>query len=228
MNSNLNNEKNRTDTDSLDKLCISLDQQHAMERKVKFLLDIRGYLKVNELQGAYFEFGSFRSSMQYCAYRVLEKTGLISHYVGFDTFRGEPTMSSEERASTPYVSEGSFSSNYTETVQFVEDNIGVKGHLIRGDFREAAILQRSQEFAPIAISVIDCNLVSSIEESLKYSLQNIINGGIIFIDDYYTNFGRGTPVIQDIVEQQLDQNNKKIVELGYYPPFARSFIVVEK
>lgn len=228
MNKILNNEKNISDVSELDRLCVALDHQHAMERKIKFLLDIRGYLKVNNLKGSYFEFGSFRSHMQYCAFRVLENTNLIENYVGFDTFCGEPSMTAEETGLIPYVSEGSYSSNYEQTLKFVNDNIGVKGHLIKGDFRENEVLQTSQKFAPISVSAIDCNLASSIEKSLSYSFKNVINGGIIFIDDYYTNFGQGTPIIQNITEKLLIENNKALIELGYYAPFARSFIIVNK
>lgn len=227
MSDNLSNEKNKSEISVLNKLCSDLDHQHAMERKIKFLLDIRGYLKVNNLEGSYFEFGSFRSHMQYCAFRILENTKLVNNYVGFDTFCGEPNMSKEESKHTPYVSKGSFSSNYEETLQFVKQNIGTKGHLIKGDFREDTVLQSSKKFAPISISVIDCNLASSIKKSLNYSFKNIINGGIIFIDDYYTNFGQGTPIIQNIIEELLSSNDKSLVNLGYYPPFARSFIVVD-
>ena len=34
--------------------------------------------------------------------------------------------------------------------------------------------------------------------------------------------------IQNITEKLLIENNKALIELGYYAPFARSFIIVNK
>ena len=75
-------------TETLDLHCDRLDQMHPLERKIKFLLDTRGYIKVNNIKGSYLEFGSYKSEMQYCAYKILEKTDCISSYVGLDTFQG--------------------------------------------------------------------------------------------------------------------------------------------
>src|SRR6056297_2316531 len=52
-------------TERIDDLAHRLDQTHPLQRKIQFLLDVRGYLKVNALSGSYVEFGSFRSEMQY-------------------------------------------------------------------------------------------------------------------------------------------------------------------
>ena len=91
--SNLNNQtykRNKQTVQDLNEHCIRLDQKHALERKMKFLLDCRGYLIVNDIKGSYIEFGSFRSETQYCAFNILEKTQKVSAYVGLDTFTGEP------------------------------------------------------------------------------------------------------------------------------------------
>ena len=59
MNKNLNNELSKIDIENIEKLCFELDQKHPMERKIKFLLDIRGYIKVNNIQGSYYIVGRY-------------------------------------------------------------------------------------------------------------------------------------------------------------------------
>ena len=71
-------------------LAAHLDHKHPMQRKVHFLLDVRGFLYLNQLKGNYIEFGSYMSEMQYAAYHILEPTGIMKRYVGLDTFEGEP------------------------------------------------------------------------------------------------------------------------------------------
>ena len=179
MNANdtLNHEKydygDKCITSHLNDLCRDLDQVHPLERKIKFLLDVRGYIKVNKIKGSYIEFGSYKSEMQYCAYNVLEGTECITGYIGLDTYAGEPRLSSVEAASMNFVEEGSFNSEYETSKEFVKKNIGTKACLIKGDFRNMNVIQQCDKYCPISIAVIDCNLKSSIESSLKYTLKNI-------------------------------------------------------
>ena len=59
-----------------------LDHIHTHERKIKFLLDIRGYLKINKLAGEYVEFGSFLSEMQTAAFLIFKKKCKINSFIG--------------------------------------------------------------------------------------------------------------------------------------------------
>lgn len=231
MSSELNHQKYKYEEDIvsvLDKHCERLDQKHPLERKINFLLDIRGYLKVNNIKGSYIEFGSYESEMQYCAYRILNSTGLVENYVGLDTFEGEPKLTEEEAESMPYVGEGSFASNLKEIEKFVENNIGKAGKLIQGDFRKKEVLSMCDQYTPINVAVIDCNLESSISASLDYIIKNIVPGAVLFVDDFYTNFGKGDPLIHDMINQKLQNSNYRLIDHGFYPPFAKSFILANK
>ena len=212
-------------TEVLDMHCNRLDQAHPLERKIKFLLDVRGYIKVNNIVGSYVEFGSYKSEMQYCAFKVLEKTGCVTRYVGMDTFEGEPSMSDVESASMPFVSEGSFESTFEDVRDFVSENIGQKGVLIKGDFRQKNVIKECLKHAPISLAVVDCNLASSIETSFNFVAENIIPGGVIFVDDYYTNFGSGNAVVHDLLTEAIKSKGLKLIQHGFYPPFAKSYII---
>ena len=60
-------------------LCGIYDQQHYLERKIKFLLDVRGYLKLNKIRGNYIEFGCYMAEMQYAAYNIFKNLDLIDN-----------------------------------------------------------------------------------------------------------------------------------------------------
>ena len=230
-NDELNNEKYKYEgqvEDILDYHCDRLEQKHPLERKIKFLLDIRGYLKVNKIKGSYFEFGCFEAKTMYCAHKILECTSLINDYVGLDTFEGEPKMSMTENRLIPFVNEGSFASNIESVQSFVDKNIGKKGHLVQGDFRKKEIIEKCDKFGPISVAFVDCNILSSISSSLEYILKNIVHGGIIFIDDYYTNFAEGKANVNDLVLSKFKSSNFELIEHGFYYPFGRSFIVTTK
>ena len=61
----INYASNFDKSEEISRICGLFDQIHPLQRKVKFLLDIRGYIKVNDLKGDYVEFGSYQSEMQY-------------------------------------------------------------------------------------------------------------------------------------------------------------------
>ena len=132
-----------------------IDQKHPIERKIKFFLDIRGYLKLNAMSGNYIEFGAFRSWTQFAAYKVLDDTGMINKYFGCDIFSGEPEPSSEEAAHMPVMVKGDFKTEYNEVKNFVDVMLKGKGDLIRGDFRDKQVEDKIKEVGPFNIIVLD-------------------------------------------------------------------------
>ncbi|MFH1411701.1 MAG: hypothetical protein ABIG55_03555 [Candidatus Omnitrophota bacterium] len=209
-------------------LCDGLDQKHPMERKIRFLLDIRGYLKVNGIRGSYIEFGSYHSEMQYAAYNVLDETGMMDSYVGLEIFSGEPELTPEEKKSFPAMCTGDFSCDHEAVLSFVENNFGGKGVIVKGDFRKKEVMARCDAHLPLSVAVIDCNLLSSTEYALKYTLKNMTPGGVIFIDDYLSNMSGGIPRVKDLFEAVVREEGKEVLEHNFYPPFAKSFIAVGK
>lgn len=207
------------------RLAERLDQKHPLERKVQFLLDIRGFLYLNQLKGDYIEFGSFKSEMQFAAYHILDATHTIEKYIGLDTFEGEPSPDETERRSLPIMAQGDFQSDHTRTKAFVDATMHGKGVIIKGDFRQASVLGKCDQYGPFSIAVVDCNLMTSLEASIHYSLQHLIDGGVLFVDDYFTNLGEGIPRIPDLLERSAKEAGRRLIPHKTYPPFARSFIV---
>tara|TARA_R110002073_G_scaffold18470_6_gene68325 strand:- start:1020 stop:1748 length:729 start_codon:yes stop_codon:yes gene_type:complete len=216
-----------TTVHDIKELVLELDQKHFLERKVKFLLDIRGYLKLNDIKGNYVEFGSYKSEMQYAAYEILNSTHTIEKYIGLDTFKGEPTLRLKDRAHAPHLEKEQFSASYQETEEFVKKYLGDSGFLIKGDFRHKKVVSKLDSFDDFSVVVIDCNLLSSIEAALNYIIPRTVPGGLIFIDDFYVNCSQGKLATEKAFSKILKKYKKKGSKHSFYAPFAHSFIITD-
>lgn len=215
-------------TDELDTLCVTLDQQHRMHRKVQFLLDVRGYFITNKIEGLYIEFGCYQGEMMYSAWRVLEKTACFHQYIGLDTFEGEPSLTNEERQHNPHTQEGEFTAYYEQTQDFLGQYLKNKVSLIRGDFREESVLMQLKINEPkVALAVIDCNLLSSIEASIDYVVPRLKPGAMLFVDDYFFNMHSGISNVDEYLKSAEDKYQGYFKEYKTYAPFARAFVYLK-
>jgi hypothetical protein len=222
------NRNTQIDTSEIISSIKRLDVKSSIDRKIKFLLDVRGYYKVNQIKGSYVEFGSFDSKMHYAAYSILDKTNCFNNFIGLDTFEGEPKFEDID-IDNSFESEGDFNCNFQEVSDFVSSHFGSKGCLIKGDFREKNTINKIEsklKSSNINLSVIDCNLLSSFRSALEITLDKICSGGIIYLDDIFTNLSNGNPVIHDEFFKMVKYKKCKAIEHGFYAPFAKSYIIV--
>ena len=209
-------------------LCNKYEQQHYLERKIKFLLDIRGYLKVNQICGNYVEFGSYKSEMQFAAYNIFNGLDIVEHYIGLDTFLGQPPLTEQDKLNFPDLKEKQFQSSWEQVNSFVKDNMGSSGILIKGDFRNYEIVSKLDTYGSFNVVVIDCNLLSSIGSALEYILPKMSEGGVMFMDDYYINCSNGSLETKSLLDKSLNKYNKTASKHSFYPPFANSYIIHSK
>ncbi len=215
--------------DIIDKLCVELDENHRIQRKIKLFLNIRGYLKLNRLTGPYVEFGIYNGEMMYAAWKVLNANGNLTRYIGLDTFSGEPFPKSNADSDDRY-KPGEYSVLYDDVFSFLAEYIGAEQlHLVRGDFREHSLIDGTLHSSekPVLVA-IDCNLMSSIASALEYILPRMEHGGILYIDDYFSILRNGTLTIQKVLYDILQSTSLGLVEYNTYPPFGKAFIVVSK
>ena len=83
----ISNNKKKINLKKIKKNISKLDVSYSHERKLRFLLDIRGYFIVNKIKGNYIEFGSFLSEMQIASFLILNKTNSIINFFGVDLFK---------------------------------------------------------------------------------------------------------------------------------------------
>lgn len=191
-----------------------------MHRKAKFLLDVRGLLIINKMEGAYAEFGVFRGEMMYAASKVFG--GNISKYFGFDTFEGLPEPKGKDSKTFVFEEVGFMKCPEDEVSELMS---GTEFELIKGDFREEAIKTNiNSSLEKLSVISIDCNWPSSVEASLELCLPQAQNGTILYFDDYFvgTRDGDYTKRIMDKFESDL---GVKFHFFNSYPPCARAYVI---
>lgn len=203
--------KNKFDIKVLKKNIKRLDHKHTHDRKIKFLLDIRGYLKINKLIGNYVEFGSFLSEMQVASFFILEKNCKIDSFIGLDKFENN---------------KNSFNSNIVEikkNLSLISNKLKVKKIDLEKNDQITNFLNKKN----IVVSVIDCNLFRPLINSLENSIKYIVNGGVIYIDDYFLIKNNKLILLKQI--KKLSKLYNVIFEdFQTYPPFAKAFIIFKK
>ncbi len=201
-----------------------------IDRKIDFLLDIRGYFIVNKITGNYVEFGCYQGEMLFAALQVLGPKKLCDSFIGIDTFEGEPVFTKNDTLHNSYNLKGDYRSIFeaaNELFQHEPRNV----MLIKGDFRKKAVLSKlakSLGGGDINISVVDCNISSSIKSALEFSFHRIKDGGFLFIDDFYTNVATGEMHVKSMLYKVAAKSGKELHHYKSYPPFAEAFIVTSK
>ena len=104
--------------------------------------------------------------MQIASFLILNKTNSIINFFGVDLFKKF----------------NNFNSNYSDVKKTLE-KISKKLKILKLDLSLKKSFKKIN--IPINISVIDCNEKVSLINSLEHSIKNIVNGGIIYIDDYF-------------------------------------------
>lgn len=209
-------------TGSINQYIEEISEKHRMHRKIKFLLDIRGLLIINKLVGSYLEYGVYRGEMMYAAGQIL-KTNL-DHLLGFDTFEGLPQPKNDDSKTFVFEAPGFMSC----PEDFVHTILKDYPHtLVKGDFREPAVIKnihQAMEGKTASVVSIDCNWPSSVIASLESSAPHLVNGSIVYFDDYFVGTRSGDymkPIMGDISKK----HKIKFVEFMTYPPCARAYII---
>ena len=205
---------------SIDQYTEILEEKHRMHRKIRFLLDMRGLLVINKIEGDYVEFGVYRGEMMYAAATILSP--YITRYIGLDTFEGLPAPQENDADLFVFESLG-FMASPKETAEAMMH--GYPTILIQGDFRQESILaQFRAQVSSISVLTIDCNWPSSVKAALLVSAPYLQSGSIVFIDDYFVAT-RQVNFNDEIMRQVSEVHEICFVEFQTYPPCARAFIV---
>ncbi len=200
--------------------CIhQLEERHRMHRKIRFLLDIRGLLVINKIQGDYVEFGVYRGEMMYAATQVIGH--LIDRFIGLDTFTGLPQPQKKDAEAFVFEQPGFMASPKSFADTLLQNS---KHHLIEGDFRTEATREALNALKPkIAVLSIDCNWPSSVEASFELARHSLQPGSIIFLDDYFVAL-RQPNFHEALLQKACAEHGLKPTYFQTYPPCARAFI----
>lgn len=73
--------------------------------------------------------------------------------------------------------------------------------------------------------MIDCNLASNLDASTKFVMKYAVPGCAVFLDDYFTNFGKGEAIVAEMCARLAAEAGWKLIDHSFYAPFAKSFIL---
>lgn len=199
---------------------------------------IREFIEAQNIgDGYYLEFGVLNGECFMEAFRQMR--GVVSHYVGFDSFEGLPNLSTVDETSqalTPAFYKGNFQSMPENIVkEFIKSSCRIQEDemtMVKGFF-DKSLPNFDKQFlrskgVPLVI-YIDCDLYSSTVEVLNFIDDLLVTGTWILFDDYW--FYRGHPMHgqQRAITEWLDGNERiGLNEYCNFEGWSKAFIVYEK
>ena len=200
-----------------------ISEGHRLHRKIRFLLDVRGLLIINKMQGDYVEFGVYRGEMMYAAARILSPH--IGKYIGLDTFTGLPEPHEGDAESFVFEKPG-FMESPKEAAQAMM--AGFEAAFIEGDFRDQRVQQElAGEVGRISVASIDCNWPSSVQAAMRMCRAYLQCGSIVYLDDYFVGTRRSN-FNESILRETTEKSGLLFKDFMTYPPCGRAFIVEAK
>lgn len=143
-----------------------------------------------ETPGDYYEFGLFRGYTFLSAQNSCKELNIDDiHFYGFDSFQGLPPVTGVDKTDNKFY-EGQFKCAKDEVVDNLSKNGAdwSKTTLIEGFFSDSLTeeAKRLNDFRPVDVALIDCDLYSSTREVLTWLAEYIRDGSILLFDDWYS------------------------------------------
>lgn len=173
---------------------------------------ILNYLKVSKLQGSFAEFGTFYGSAFFRSYFELHHW-LEGNFYAFDSFEGlsQPLEAETQFTNGDFI-KGAYGFNQ-RSFTLIAELLGLKSERfksIKGFFNESltAVAKEQNGLQEKCISVrrIDCDLLESTLDVLRFVEPLLEDGALIYFDDW--RLCRGNPKIGErgAVKQWLKEN----------------------
>lgn len=209
---------------------IEYSQTFRQQEKLKFYQRAFDFLYSNKISGDYFEFGchtarTFRFALKESIVRQMKMD-----FYAFDSFEGLPNHRNNEKQNSWHMP-GLLSTSEAKFKKLVSSfSKHRKINTIKGFYENTLNNNLKKKFKKEKVKAsfinIDCDLEKSVSKSLDFALQFIVNGTILYIDDYYTTY-KGDPRkgIPKIVKILLKKN--KIISESWYQSSScgRSFLL---
>lgn len=197
-----------------------ISEKHRMHRKIQFLLDIRGLLIINKLEGQYAEFGVYRGEMMYAAAKILGKN--VQEYLGFDTFEGLPQPEGADAMTFVFETPGFMACPEDHVNEIMK---GFPTRLVKGDFRTPQTQEEIRAtLKTISVLSLDGNWPSSVEASLDVAGPHLVSGSVVFFDDYFVGTRSGDYMVP-LIQAAENKYGLRFHYFKTYPPCARGFVI---
>lgn len=198
--------------------------------KVKMLKRAFFHCELEEIEGGYFEFGTYEGTSLYSAVQNHRKikSKITRKFYGYDSF-DDGFKYFNEKDKHPFFKEGDFVSSYERAKKRFKKFENVE--LIKGYFEETVGGKDVREMyrnEKCAIIFLDCDLMGPALVSLEFIKPILQRGSVIILDDYWAyraDTKRGTcGALNTFLE---DNPNIKLRDYYNYGHGGKSFVVCE-
>jgi len=159
--------------------------------KIEMLKKALFHCELEEIQGSYFEFGTYEGTSLFSAVKIQEKlkSNIKRNFYGFDSF-DEGFKYFDESDKHPFFKEDDFKSSYAKVSKRFEKFSNVK--LFKGYFEESVAGKPHKEicnYDKCAVIFIDCDLMSPALVALEFIGPILQEGSVIVLDDFWAYKG---------------------------------------
>jgi O-methyltransferase len=214
---------------------ITYAQMQRQKYKYEFFQKAFDLIYDNTIVGDYFEFGvhkarTFRFAMSQAKRRNMKKI----KFLAFDSFEGLPDVNNNIKQNDKFkkglliTSENKFK-NYIKDFNFYKNNVKIIKGFYEKSLNKKLISALKKQKTKACLINFDCDLTQSVDQALKFSMNFLQEGTIIYFDDYFSSYkGNPNKGIPNIIKKRFKNSKFDIVEylnIGYA---AKSFIIYNK
>lgn len=206
-------------------------QQNRQLNKYIFFQKAFDLIYDNSIKGDYFEFGCHKGRTFSFALTHARRRLLKMNFFAFDSFQGLPDVKNNLKQNDKFGAK-QLNTNVNQFLKIVNKFTFYKRNifLIKGFYKHILDKKLISKFKrkKIKASLInfDCDLEQSVEQALKFSLNFIQQGTILYFDDYYSSYkGNPTKGIPKVIKKVFKKSRYSVVEYCNIGFAAKSYIV---
>jgi hypothetical protein len=216
---------------------VKYNQILRQKSKFEFYDKAFDYIYNNDHNGDYFEFGVHKARTFNMALIISKIKSINMDFYAFDSFKGLPDLRATDdgdnlKDNKNYIP---FSLKTTEKIfdELIKKNVyGRKIIKIKGFYKDSLnkdlIKKFYKEKIKASFMCVDCDLGKSIIESLNFSFKFMINGCVLYIDDYF-NLASGDPknMLEKKIKEIGKKNKKTLIDWHLIGSFGKSYLVFD-
>jgi O-methyltransferase len=175
---------------------LQYNQTYRQREKYNFFQKAYDFLLANSIKGSYFEFGCHRARTFRFALRESIIKNIKQDFHAFDSFQGLPDEKNNHNQNKNFLA-GLLKTNKSNFMKIIYKYKNYrKVYIHDGFYKDSLNKKLINKFKSNKIRVsfinLDCDLEKSIRVSLNFALKFIVDGTILYVDDYY-NVYKGDP-----------------------------------
>lgn len=179
-----------------DKLRIILNNNFRQNEKYLFYKRAYDFLWEHKIDGSYFEFGVHKAQTFRMALRESYVKKFTKDFYAFDSFQGLPHEKNFTDQNDRF-KKGNLLTNERQFNKLINPYLkGRKVNLIKGFYNKtlnnSLIKKLRSKNVKASFVCIDCDLNKSVELAIKFCKPFLMQGTILYVDDYYSTF-KGDP-----------------------------------